>query len=85
MAADAPGPLIQEKPGQLSPLPHADQPSSVRAASASVAPESPPREVRTLVAQALELRDDRAILLALKLTGLLMLALGLGLFLILAC
>lgn len=56
-----------------------------RAASASVAPESPPPEVRTLVAQALELRDDRAILLALKLTGLLMLALGLGLFLILAC
>ena len=35
------------------------------------------------MAQALELRDDRAILLALKLIGLLMFALGLGLFLIL--
>jgi len=56
-----------------------------RATSASVAPESPPPEVRTLVAQALELRDDRAIVLALKLIGLLMLALGLGLFLILYC
>ena len=61
-------------------LPHR---STRRGASASVAPESPPPEVRTLVAQALELRDDRAILLALKLIGLLMFALGLGLFLIL--
>ena len=53
--------------------------------AAAISPEgsqSSPR-VSSLVQQALELRDDRAITGALKLLGLLMTSLALGLFLVL--